>query len=328
MLVRASIGTLSLLGLCDLRMDDRPFTAYLLQYSENGCLGECKFCPQGKLSRNADKSMLARVRWPPVELKQIVDKLRERRIFSRICLESVLKEGFMEEVLEAAEYIISKAAGLPLSIAITPVHMKYLVKLKGIGVDRIGVGLDAASQKVFDEVKKPCSWSTYVNFIRNAVKIFGSGRVTVHLIRGLGESEREFVTTMAKLMKMGAEIALFAFTPIKGTPMEGHVQPSIYSFRRIQLARYLLSQGFELENIASFRGDRLDLKDQIVEDVLRRFEDYAEAFLTSGCPGCNRPFYNESPRGPYYNIPSRRFLTRHINTLYEEVRKALEGDEP
>jgi biotin synthase-related radical SAM superfamily protein len=28
-----------------------------------------------------------------------------------------------------------------------------------------------------------------------------------------------------------------------------------------------------------------------------------EPFRTSGCPGCNRPFYNESPRGPIYNYP-------------------------
>lgn len=328
MLVRASIGTLSLLGLYDLRMDDRPLTAYLLQYSEEGCLAECKFCPQSRLSRSADKSMLARVRWPPIELEQIVDELKGAAVFSRICLESVLKEGFLEEVLEAAEYILSRAAGLPLSIAITPVHVSYLVKLKDIGVDRIGVGLDAASRRVFDEVKKPYSWSTYMNFIRDAVKTFGPRRVTVHLIRGLGESERELVATMAKLMRMGAEIALFAFTPIKGTPMERCAQPSIYSFRRIQLVRYLLSQGFELKDIASFRGDGVGLKGQIVEDVLRRFEEYAEAFLTSGCPGCNRPFYNESPRGPYYNIPSRRFLSRHADTLREEVRKALEGDEP
>lgn len=328
MLVRASIGTLSLLRLCDLRMDDKPSTAYLLQYSEDGCLGECGFCPQSKLSRNDDKSMLARVRWPPVELKQIMDKLKEARVFSRICLESVLKEGFVEEVLKVVEYIVSKAAELPLSVAITPVHMRYLVKLKGIGVDRVGIGLDAASEKVFDKVKKPYSWSTYMNFIHDAVRIFGPRRVTVHLIRGLGESERELVTTMEKLMKMGAEIALFAFTPIKGTPMERHLQPSIYSFRRIQLVRYLLSQGFKLKDAVSFKGDRVYLRDHIIKEVLRRFEDYAEAFLTSGCPGCNRPFYNESPRGPYYNIPSRRFLSRHADALYEEVEKALEGDEP
>jgi len=327
MLVRASIGTLSLLKLYDLRMDARPSTAYLLQYSKDGCLGGCGFCPQSRLSSSADKSLLARVRWPVVELKLILDRLKDMKVFSRICLQSVLKDRFMEEVIEMAEHITSKAVGLPLSIAITPVHVEYLIKLKKIGVDRIGIGLDAASPKVFNKVKKPYSWSTYMDFIRDAIKIFGSRRVTVHLIRGLGESEREFAITMAKLTSMGAEIALFAFTPIKGTLMEGCAQPSVYSFRRMQLVRHLLSQGFKLEDIASFGEDKLKLRDQVAKYLLKEFERYMEAFMTSGCPGCNRPFYNESPRGPYYNIPSKRLLSRHLDLLHDEVVRAVKGVE-
>ncbi len=33
-----------------------------------------------------------------------------------------------------------------------------------------------------------------------------------------------------------------------------------------------------------------------------------EPFRTSGCPDCNRPFYNEPPGGPLFNYP--RPLTR------------------
>ncbi|RLI07925.1 radical SAM protein, partial [Candidatus Bathyarchaeota archaeon] len=28
-------------------------------------------------------------------------------------------------------------------------------------------------------------------------------------------------------------------------------------------------------------------------------------FMTSGCPDCNRPYYNEPVRGPLYNYPFR-----------------------
>ena len=28
-------------------------------------------------------------------------------------------------------------------------------------------------------------------------------------------------------------------------------------------------------------------------------------FRTSGCPDCNRPFYNEKPSGPIYNYPKK-----------------------
>jgi biotin synthase len=37
-------------------------------------------------------------------------------------------------------------------------------------------------------------------------------------------------------------------------------------------------------------------------NLLEALKD-GEAFRTTGCPGCNRPFYNERPSGPFYNYP-------------------------
>jgi biotin synthase len=36
---------------------------------------------------------------------------------------------------------------------------------------------------------------------------------------------------------------------------------------------------------------------------LKRIVESGKPFLTSGCPDCNRPFYNEKPSGPIYNYP-------------------------
>jgi biotin synthase-related radical SAM superfamily protein len=41
-----------------------------------------------------------------------------------------------------------------------------------------------------------------------------------------------------------------------------------------------------------------------------------EAFETSGCADCNRPYYNEQPGGPLYNYP--RPLTS------EETQRAIQ----
>jgi biotin synthase-related radical SAM superfamily protein len=43
-----------------------------------------------------------------------------------------------------------------------------------------------------------------------------------------------------------------------------------------------------------------------MQAALYRMQDgrvSADAFRTSGCPGCNRPFYNERATGPIYNYP-------------------------
>ena len=41
-------------------------------------------------------------------------------------------------------------------------------------------------------------------------------------------------------------------------------------------------------------------------------------FLTSGCPGCNRPYYNERPGTILYNYP-RQMTSEEI----KEVKKVL-----
>ena len=41
-------------------------------------------------------------------------------------------------------------------------------------------------------------------------------------------------------------------------------------------------------------------------------------FLTSGCPDCNRPFYNEKPSGPLYNYPKEL-----SNKELEEIKGQL-----
>jgi biotin synthase len=44
-------------------------------------------------------------------------------------------------------------------------------------------------------------------------------------------------------------------------------------------------------------------------------------FCTSGCPECNRPYYNERPGGPMYNYP-RPPLPDEINEI---TRQLIEG---
>jgi biotin synthase len=41
-------------------------------------------------------------------------------------------------------------------------------------------------------------------------------------------------------------------------------------------------------------------------------------FLTSGCPDCNRPFYNEKPSGPIYNYP-RNIRHEEIHAIKRQL---------
>ncbi len=320
MLIRASIGTLALLGITSLKMIDKPTTAYLLQYSENGCEAECLFCPQSKINIKANKELVSRIPWPPIELEKFIEAYKKNEgIFSRICIENVIKEGFYEEIIEIVKRVRENNIKTPISVAITPVSKDKLVRLREEGVNDLGIGLDASTPEVFIKMRKPYTWSKYMEFIDEGIKVFGEKRVHVHLIRGLGETEEEFIKTMNNLVKKGVNISLFAFTPVKGTLMDKLKPPDICSYRRVQLVRLLLLQGYNLEEIAYFKEGRMFFRRDFLEELLDNIDKYYPAFLTSGCPGCNRPFYNERPRGPYYNYPSYRMLKEYEEVLKREI---------
>jgi biotin synthase len=43
----------------------------------------------------------------------------------------------------------------------------------------------------------------------------------------------------------------------------------------------------------------------LTNEELNKEIDSGLPFRTSGCPNCNRPFYNEKPSGPLYNYPTK-----------------------
>ncbi len=89
----------------------------------------------------------------------------------------------------------------------------------------------------------------------------------------------------------------------------------------MQAAHWLLAGGWtraEALRLAR-RGDHLlRPPEATLVDLLAA----GEAFRTSGCPDCNRPYYNERPGGPLYNYPrpltaseARRELAALLATL-------------
>jgi len=301
MRVRASIGTLARAGLLRMEMVVVPQTCYLLQYCDR-CLASCVFC---ELSHGVAR--IARVVWPEVELEELVPRIE---VFDRVCLQSVLKRGWIEEMFEILRVL--ESVGKPLSVALTPVPEGILRSLTKF-CDYVGVGLDASTPRVFDSVGKPFTWSTYMAFLRKCVEVLGRGKVFVHLIAGLGEEPREMVKTMKVLYSMGCRVALFSYVPPRRGPRLPGVD--VLTYRFLQVARQCLEEGIDPEQyVASYSPKPSFRRPPPLANPLR-------AVLTSGCPNCNRPFYNESPRGPLMNYPSTDLLERMRERVEEELRE-------
>lgn len=301
MKVRVSYGTAIAMGLIRAKMLAKPTTAYLMTYYEGRCRNNCAFCPQARESR-ADLRKLSRITWPVFDVEDVVEALPVGR-FARICLQTVDYPGLISDTLELLH--LFRPLGIPVSVSITPVKRDVLEEFKLLGVDYIGVGLDAASERVYSAVKDSLySWDDMWEFTKDVVDVFGEGKALVHIIVGLGETDREVLEAIARAYSLGAEVSLFAFTPIRGTPLENERPPSLGRYRRIQIAHYLMRNrliGLEdLEFDDSGRVIGFGIPRETLMEILP-----PEVFSTHGCPGCNRPYYNERPRGEPYNFPEK-----------------------
>jgi biotin synthase len=257
-------------------------TAYALM--AGGCKASCSFCSQPR-SFPTDKSYLSRVKWFPVELESVTERLTN---FKRFCLQTVVKDGYEEEAVK----IVRAVKGVPKSVTIVPVSVGTLLELKKEGVDYLGSGVDTVP-RLFKAVNKPFDFWEYFQFLVKAKGVLGPWRAVAHLIYGLGETDKEFAETMELFLRNEVSVALFAFTPVKGTPMEDKPRPELRKYRMMQALRLALMKGKRLNEVAEFDGEELVAVKEVQEGH----------YFTSGCPHCDRPYYNEDPLGPQYNLP-------------------------
>jgi len=271
-----------------------PTTAYLMLGGR--CLMNCAFCAQARDSQ-AGALNLSRVIWPEFALADVLDRLPEavtQGAIRRGCLQVTVTAGAFEQALGIVR-AVKAASGLPFDVAILPRDIEQVQQLLAAGADHIGFGLDAASERVFRRVKGG-SWRRALDLVEETAGAL-PGRGAVHLIVGLGETEREMVERIQWAHDRGLTVGLFAFTPVRGTHLADRPPPELATYRRMQAARWLVVHGWaRAEEMAFDEGDRLVRWAAPVPIG-------AEAFRTSGCPDCNRPFYNEQPSGPLYNYP-------------------------
>lgn len=322
--VRVSIGSAIALGLTRAKSIVQPTTIYLLTYHQGKCSANCGFCPQAKTSKGR-VDMLSRVTWPPFPTEMVFYKIRnafEEGTMKRVCIQALNYQTVFEDISYLVNGILSRAK-VPISVCCQPLDRKKMEKLRAAGVERIGIPLDAATEGLFDRVKGslvsgPYVWEKQRWILREAVQIFGRGLVTTHLIVGLGETEREIVQAIQWCVDLGVYPSLFSFTPIPGTALENHPSPPLSYYRRVQIARRLIIQGKARYGKMMFDKDDRLIDFSIPEEQLKQTIRTGKPFITSGCPGCNRPYYNERPGGPLYNYP-RKPLLHEIAEIEEQM---------
>jgi len=295
---RVSSGTAAVLGLREMRMDIAPTTAYLMLGER--CSRNCAFCSQARES-HASAAALSRVIWPQFGIDDIVRGIASaeaRGAIGRICLQVTASPGYVELTREALA-ILSPHTRLPICACACARNMDDIELLLDAGASRVTVALDAATLDLFRAIKGSPPDRT-LGLLRDAAHNH-PGQIGTHLIVGLGETERDMVERIDTLLGWGVAVGLFAFTPVRGTAMEGHRPPDLARYRRIQAAfwllRHNLAKAAEYEYDGVGRIASLGLTGEKLAEAVQG----GAAFRTSGCDSCNRPYYNERPGGVIYN---------------------------
>ncbi|HHY45062.1 MAG TPA: radical SAM protein [Firmicutes bacterium] len=309
--IGVSSGTASVLGLKRIKLMEKPTTAHFL-FGED-CLNQCAFCAQARGSKSAPNH-LSRVTWPRFSWETLKEPLRvaiTQGTFKRVCVQTVECVDSQGPALDFIAKIREISPEVLISAALGPVSVARVKLFFEKGATNIGLPIDAASPEVYEKVKVG-SFERAWDVVEKAAGLW-PGRISTHLIVGLGETEEDAVRFLVRARSAGVTVGLFAFTPVRGTAMEKTPPPDVGHYRRVQLAAFFLKRGgdagkIELRDgrIVSIDLDRQDLWEEIIA---------GKPFETSGCLYCNRPYYNERPGQVMMNYP--RALTE------QEAKEAL-----
>lgn len=290
----------------------------LLTYKD-GCRANCSFCGLAAEKEQVQNGgSFIRVPWKTYRTDDVVEAIKNtpERV-SRVCVSMVTHPNSVRDTLQICEKVVSSTEKM-VSLLISPTVLKKddLKNLKAAGADRIGVAVDCATEQLFDKlrgkgVSGPHKWNTYWKVYQESLDVFGKGKSGVHLICGLGETEKELVQTIDRAHDMGGFTHLFSFFPEKGSVMESVQSPPMEVYRRIQLARWLIDNDKSSFDKMTFDHSERIINFGVDDQPLDEIVDTGEPFETSGCPGfdgrtaCNRPYGNEKPGKDIRNFPFR-----------------------
>ncbi len=296
----------------------------LLTYPE-GCRANCAYCGLAR-HREAERDYadrnFIRVDWPAVPLGQVIDIIARdvaASPFHRMCISMITHLRSDDDTVTVLKRWTDRVdpSAMPVSILSNPTTMTRadVVRLRDLGADIFTVALDAATPEIFDRtrgkgVQSPHSWRKYWEILMDARDVFGPQKFGAHIIVGMGETERDVLELVQRLVDLGGHSHMFCFFPEKGSLMDHLPATPRGQWRRVQLGRYLIDyRGARVEKMAFDAEGRVTdfgLPASAVEAVIAE----GIAFRTSGCPGkfrddvsaCDRP-YGDSPPSDIASFP-------------------------
>jgi lipoyl synthase len=287
----------------------------LVTYPE-GCRANCAYCGLARHREEtrdfADRNFI-RVDWPTARYDDVIARVKagaDRGRFQRMCISMITHPDSNADTRVLLKKWIRAIPGVPVSILSNPTTLERgdLVQLREDGADIFTVALDAATPEIFARtrgrgVASPHRFDKYWRTLEWAAEVFGPAKFGVHLICGMGETEREMLEVCQRIRVLGGHSHLFAFFPEKGSLMEDWPACDPGQWRRVQLGRFIIDYAGGRFADMGFDADGRLADFGLPAPAIEALIQSGTPFRTSGCPGnrdeaisaCNRPYGDSSP---------------------------------
>ena len=165
---------------------------------DNRCIYNCSFC---HLSQNRIMGHFNDKRYVETVLKALT-----RHDFNAVVLTSGVFPNIpkiIERICLMAKMIKGKIPNIPFGAETCIDNKSELLMLKNAGIDELKLNLQIPDEALFKKICPDFEYEKILNLLKDAVDIFGRGKVTSNIIYGLGESFESIVKTTEKLAKFG-----------------------------------------------------------------------------------------------------------------------------
>lgn len=164
------------------------------------CMYRCAFCTSPLLDPSEDKHLSAD------RIMEMLDESVRTQDVRAVSITSGVV-GSVEETVDRFVEVVSRvrAAYPDMPIGVEPYvsSREHIRRLKDAGADEIKLNLESPRRDVFTRVCLDLDYDAVMGLLKDAVEIFGRGRVVSNIIYGMGETDADLDVAMERLCSMG-----------------------------------------------------------------------------------------------------------------------------
>lgn len=203
------------------------------------CIFRCAYCASPHLDKSMSKGLT------PEKVVSMIRDSPQRESIKAIAFTSGVVESVSHTVDLFVQFVRAAREAFPdLPIGVEPYvdDMCQISMLKEAGADEIKINVEAATPELFARVCPDLDYDSIPGMLREAVRVFGRGKVASNLIYGMGETDEELHAKIDELADMGILVNLrplkVSMTNIDNLRQAGVEPVSVDTERALALSSY------------------------------------------------------------------------------------------